>query len=214
MFEVRWRAIAVLVTAAGLAVMPSFAQQQRPNGNRGQGNGPAFRGFHRPPGQHAGDWLRKYKDVPPGQQQKALENDPQFRSLPAERQERLKQRLQRFSSLPPDRQQRILNRMETWEHLTPEQQDKARDVWHKFRQLPENRQDTFRSAVRDLQQMSPQDRQRALNSNRFKSTFTENERDMLNEMSQLPLAPPGEHGVHRPPDVGNEQQHEVPRPPQ
>lgn len=210
----RWRAIAVLVTAAGLAVTPSFAQQQRPNGNRGQGKGPAFRGYHRPPGQHAGDWLRKYKDVPPAQQQKALEGDPQFRSLPAERQERLKQRLQRFSSLPPDRQQRILNRMETWEHLTPEQQDKARDVWHKFRQLPENRQDTFRSAVRDLQQMSPQDRQRALNSDRFKTTFTENERDMLNEMSQLPLAPPGEHGVHRPPDAGNEQQHPVPRPPQ
>jgi Protein of unknown function (DUF3106) len=214
--EVSWRFFAVLVTAAGLAAAPLSAQQQRRE-NRGQGNAPVFRGggaFHRPPGQHAGDWLRKYKDVPPAQQQKALESDPQFRNLPPERQERLKERLQRFNSLPPERQQRILNRMETWEHLTPDQQQKARDAFGRFRQLPDDRRNMVRSAVRDLQQMSPEDRQRVVNSDRFKSQFTDNERGILNEMSQLPLAPPGEHPVPRPPDSGAQPQHEVPRPPQ
>ncbi len=209
----------MLVTAAGLAATPLSAQQHG-NQNRGQGNRPAERaggggGWHRPPGQHAGDWLRKYKDVPPTQQQKALESDPQFRNLPPDRQERLKQRLQRFSSLPPERQQRILNRMETWEHLTPEQQQKAHDVFSRYRQLPPDRQGTVKTAVRDLQQMSPQDRQRVLSSDRFKGMFTDNEREILNEMSQLPLAPPGDHQVPRPPDAGNvPQQHQVPRPPQ
>ena len=33
-------------------------------------------------GNHAGQWLRRYKDLPPDQQQKALDNDSQFRSLP------------------------------------------------------------------------------------------------------------------------------------
>ena len=207
MSEVTWKTIAVLVIAAGLELVPASAQQQRPNG------GGAARGFHRPPGHHAGDWLRKYKDVPPAQQQKALESDPQFRNLPAERQERLKERLQRFSSLPPERQQRILNRMETWEHLTPEQQAKARDVFGRFRQLPDDRQNQVRSAVRDLQAMSPQDRQRTLNSDKFKNQFSSNERDILDEMSQLPLAP-REHDIPRPPTAGSEQQHEVPRPPQ
>jgi len=206
----------VLITAAGLAATPLSAQQHR-NENRGQGAAPALRGggpgSHRPPGQHSGDWLRKYKDVPSAQQQKALENDPQFRNLPPERQERLKERLQRFSSLPPERQQRILNRMETWEHLTPEQQQKARDVFGRFRQLPSDRQNMVRTAVRDLQGMSPQDRQRVLGSDRFKGMFTDNEREMLNEMSQLPLAPP-EHNVPRPPNAGADQPHQVPRPPQ
>jgi hypothetical protein len=212
---VKWKAIAVLVTAAGLAATSLSAQQQHRNEPRGQGNAQGMRGgFHRPPGQHAGDWLRKYKDVPPAQQQKALESDPQFRNLPPEGQERLKQRLQRFNSLPPERQQRILNRMETWEHLTPDQQQKARDVFGRFRQLPEDRRNMVRSAARDLQQMNPQDRQRVLNSDRFRSAFTDNEREMLHEFSELPLAPGGDHEVPRPPNAGAEQQRQVPRPPQ
>src|SRR5258708_3653812 len=34
------------------------------------------------PGQHQGAWLRHYKDVPADQQERALQNDSNFRSLP------------------------------------------------------------------------------------------------------------------------------------
>ena len=87
----------------------------------------------RNPGNHAGQWLRRYKDLPPEQQEKALENDPQFRSLPPARQQLLRQRLQRFSSLPPQQQDLILQRMETWEHLTPDQKQQARQLFRSFR---------------------------------------------------------------------------------
>jgi len=80
-------------------------------------------------GNHAGQWLRRYKGLPPDQQQKALDNDPQFRSLPPMRQQILRERLQRFSSLPPRMQDRILQRMETWEHLTPAQKQQARQLY-------------------------------------------------------------------------------------
>ncbi|MGD0824251.1 MAG: DUF3106 domain-containing protein [Terriglobales bacterium] len=50
---------------------------------------------------HAGNWLRRYKDLPPAQQHRALENDPQFRKLSPQQQARLRSRLQNFSSLPP-----------------------------------------------------------------------------------------------------------------
>ena len=60
---------------------------------------------------HAGQWLRRYKDLPPDQQQKALDNDPQFRSLPPARQQILRERLLRFSSLPPQQQNRILQQI-------------------------------------------------------------------------------------------------------
>src|SRR6476660_2431803 len=78
---------------------------------------------------HAGDWLRRYKDLPPAEQERALQNDPAFHNLPQARQELLKPRRQRFSKRPPQEQLRVLNRMETWEHLTPEQKQQAREVF-------------------------------------------------------------------------------------
>jgi len=65
-------------------------------------------------GGHAGDWLRRYKDLPPAEQEHALQNDPGFRRLPPGQQQQLRQRLQHFSGLPPQQQLRMLNRMETW----------------------------------------------------------------------------------------------------
>ncbi len=106
-------------------------------------------------GNHAGQWLRRYKDLPPDQQQKALDNDPQFRSLPPARQQILRERLQRFSSLPPRMQDRILQRMETWEHLTPAQKQQARQLYSQLKDLPPERRQKVRTAIRDLSVMPP-----------------------------------------------------------
>ena len=45
------------------------------------------------------------------------------------------------------------------------------------------------NAIRDLRAMPPQQRQQVINSERFKSEFSPQEREMLNGISQLPLAP-------------------------
>ena len=95
---------------------------------------------HPPASGHAGDWLRRYKDLPPAEQDRELQKDPAFRRLPPERQQQLRQRLQHFSDLPPQQQLRMLNRMETWEHLTPEQKQQARQIYGQMRQLPPDRQ--------------------------------------------------------------------------
>ena len=100
-------------------------------------------------GAHAGQWLRRYKGLPPDQQQKALENDPLFRSLPPQRQQLLRERLQRFSALPPQQQDRILQRMETWEHLTPDQKKQARQLFSQLQELPSERRQKVRAAIRD-----------------------------------------------------------------
>ena len=47
------------------------------------------------------------------------------------------------------------------------------------------------AAVRDLRQMPPEQRQQVLNSERFKGTFSPEEREMLNGVTQLPMAAPG-----------------------
>src|SRR3954465_8647995 len=53
-------------------------------------------------GSRHGDWLKKYKDMPPDQQKAALENDPNFKKLPPERQEKLRQRLPPVHKTPPE----------------------------------------------------------------------------------------------------------------
>jgi hypothetical protein len=143
---------------------------------------------------HAGDWLRRNKDLPPAEQERALQNDPAFRHLPPERQQQLRQRLEHFSNLPPQQQLRMLNRMETWEHLTPQQKQQARQIFGQMRLLPPDRQRMVRTAVRDLAAMPPDQRERVINSDRFKGMFSDQERNLMREASKLPFAPPEEGG--------------------
>src|ERR1700720_3990827 len=151
-FMTKWSAVTVLALAATL-VSPALAQHDNNNNND---NG--FHDFHPPPQNqyhqggpgHAGDWLRRYKNVPPGEQERALQSDPAFRRLSPERQQMLRERLQHFSSLPPQQQQRMLDRMETWEHLTPEQKQQAREIHGQLQQLPPDRRGMVTTAVRHL----------------------------------------------------------------
>jgi hypothetical protein len=141
------------------------------------------------PGGHAGDWLRRYKDLPPAEQERALQNDTGFRRLPPAQQQQLRERLQHFSGLPPQQQLRMLNRMETWEHLTPGQKQQARQIFGQIKQLPPDRQRAVGTAIHDLRPMTPEQRERIINSDRFKGMFSDQEREMMRGATRLPLAP-------------------------
>jgi hypothetical protein len=181
-FRVRF----IIVWLAALAMAtPCLAQ----GGHRSDRNNRPRQRQEQKQGHHAGAWLRQYKGLPPDQQQKALQNDPQFRNLPPERQQKLRQQLQRFNSLPPDRQDRILNRMETWEQLSPQQQDQSRQLYSQLKDLPPERRQKLQGAIGDLRAMPPEQRQQAIDSDRYKSQFSPQERGLLGGISQLPLAP-------------------------
>jgi hypothetical protein len=186
--------------AAVLLLAPSFAQSpyartqpQRPDGqwhhfqkdDRPNSNG--ARPQNKP--GHAGNWLRRYKDLPPAQQRRALENDPQFRRLPPQQQTRLQNRLQHFASLPPQQQERVLNRMETWEHLTPNQKQQARQLFQQFKQLPPDRRQAVNRAIRSMRGLTPDQRDQLIDSPQFRSAFSQQERGILSEAAHLPLAP-------------------------
>jgi Protein of unknown function (DUF3106) len=180
--------VAASLAATVLLPLPSLAQRPRYAGLQGR---PLYQQRQqRGRGQHAGDWLRRYKDLPPKEQERALQNDPQFRRLPPERQQQLRQRLQHFSTLPPEQQQRVLNRMETWEHLTPEQKLQARQFFGQMQQLPPDRRRMVNTAIRDLRAMPPRQREEVINSERFRGMFSPQEREMLRGATRLPLASP------------------------
>lgn len=190
-FMTGWMVKAVLYAATvPLLIFPCPAQ--RNNYRPMQGRPPAQ--VQRPHQGHAGDWLRRYHDLPPAERERMLQNDPGFRRLPPERQQLLRQRLQHFSNLPPQQQERVINRMETWEHLTPGQKAEARDLFGRMRQLPPERRNMVRTAVRDLSAMPPDQRERVIDSPRFKNMFSPDERDIMRRAARLPLAPPANRG--------------------
>jgi hypothetical protein len=176
-----------------------FAQTQRhdvprpPQASNSQAGSAHVREVPRPPQsgetKHVGDWLRAHQTLTPAEQQKALRNDPQFRSLPPQQQQRLENRLQQLNSLPPQQQQRILNRAEVWEHLTPDQREQVRQVHSEMQALPQQRREMMKTALGDLRAMPPQQREKVLDSPRLKSMFSDHERDILRNASKLPLAP-------------------------
>jgi hypothetical protein len=186
--------IAVILLASNVWAQRGHGRQgagaASPPGRTFEDGGPQRQGRGmRRPGPHMGDWLRQHSNLSPEEQQRALEEDPNFRRLPAERQERLRRRLQKFNSLAPEQKQAILRRMETWEHLTPEQQERARDLFHGFRQLPPERRHALSEAFHELRDLSPEERQKALDTDRFRNNFSQQERSLLRGMNELGLAP-------------------------
>jgi hypothetical protein len=146
--------------------------------------------FHlRGPGPHRGDWLRKYMTLPPSEQEQKLQSDPAFRNLPPEKQNHLLDRLRKFNSQPPEKKAEILNRMETFEHMTPEQQQTARSLFSRYRGLPSDRKAKISQAYRQLRGMAPPAREQLLNSDEYRNTFTDDERDLLRGMADLNVEP-------------------------
>lgn len=204
-FITRWIAVACLgavtvLTSPCLAQRKDFrlAAQQRRDSQQ-----PPKREQNGPHGQqqgHVGDWLRRHKDMPPAEQERALQNDPGFRRLSPERQQQLRERLHHFSGLPPQQQQRILNNMDRWAHLTPEQKQGARQVYGQMQQLSPDRRRMVTTAVRDLRAMPAEQREQIINSDRFRGMFSPQERDIMRGAARLPLASPeGGKGEEPPP---------------
>lgn len=190
-------AVAISLPCLAFGAAPQGAAQPHSSAPATQSPPPRQPMMHTQPPGHAGDWLRRYKDLPPAEQERELQNDPAFRRLPPGQQQVLRQRLQHFSSLPPQQQLRMLNRMETWEHLTPAQKQQARQIFGQFRQLPPDRRRMVAREFRSLREMSPEQREQAIDSPRFKEMFSNQEREMMRGAARLPLAPP-EGGENEP----------------
>jgi hypothetical protein len=84
--------------------------------------------------------------------------------------------------------------METWEHLTPDQKQQARQLYSRLQDLPPDRRQKLRTAIRDLRSMPAGQRQQIIESERFKSQFSPQERNLLDNASRLPLAPAENNG--------------------
>ena len=91
--------------------------------------------------QHAeaprnGDWLRHTMQLPPREQERALEQDSYFRSLPPKQQERFRAQLRAFNQMSPSQRQRVLARMEMMDHMDQGQQQQREHCDPPAHELP------------------------------------------------------------------------------
>jgi hypothetical protein len=153
------------------------------------------------PGQRLGEWLQSHKNLPLEQQEKALETDPKFKKLAPDQQGALRERLRKFNSLPPEQRDLALKRMDFWGSLSKEQRQQLREANQKLQALPEDRRVAVHRALRHLRQMNPRQREQAMQSDRFKTTFSDQEQGILKELASIN---PPENGVAQPSAPSNQ----------
>jgi hypothetical protein len=136
-------------------------------------------------GRKMGDWLQAHKDLPLDQQLKLLESEPGFKRLPADRQAALRERLKKFNSLTPAQRDQAVKRMEFLSKLTPQQRQELRDANQQLKGLPPERQVAVHTALRHLRQMAPAERQQVIQSDRFRSNFSDQEQKLIGQLAEM-----------------------------
>jgi len=150
----------------------------------------------KPNQEHLAQWMDRHSNLPLAEQQKELEKEPGFRDLPPQTQQRMRDRLTQLNNMPPEQRRRILERTEVMEHLTPPQRQQVRNAMQQLGELPVDRRRLVARAFRDLREMPPPQRQAILSEDRFRSQFSDQERNTLSSLlavePYLPVQRPNE----------------------
>ena len=114
-----------------------------------------------------------------------------FRNMTPQERNRLAENQKKFNQLPPQRQQEMKRAAENWGKLTPEQQNHLRnDVLPKWQQLSPDRQRAIQQRLGVLQNMPESARNRHLNDPSFTRGMSEEDRQMLRDLSHQHVGAP------------------------
>src|SRR6476620_5969115 len=93
--------------------------------------------------------------------------------------------LQAHNSLPLEKRTQALQRMEFLSKLSPQQRQQLRDANQQLKGLPPERQVAVHTALRHLRQMPSAERQQVIQSDRFRSTFSDQEQKLISELAEM-----------------------------
>lgn len=130
---------------------------------------------------HLGEWLRNHQGMNSEQMEKALKQEPGFKSLPSDAQDRVVKQLRQLNEMPVEQRQRRLAYAEALERLSSDQKQQLRGALSQMNGLAGDRQRIVRKAMRDLRDVSSDQRQAVLNSPRF-SMLTPQERGIIGNL--------------------------------
>jgi Protein of unknown function (DUF3106) len=194
---------ALLLSGATAMVAAQPASVHRAAGQARSSMNAPRQGQGQKPQEHLGKWMERHSNMPLADQQHALENEPGFRDLPPQTQQAMRDRLTQLNNMSPEQRRRMIEHTEVMEKLTPQQRRQFRTATEEYRSLPEDRRRLVARAFRDLREMPLPQRQALMNQDRFRSQFSDQERNTLtNLLAVEPYLP-----VERPndtPAVGKE----------
>lgn len=178
-FPTRLTVLAAL--AVWLAAAPGWACGQRPQPREPQWAARPLPGDrvllaqNRPVGPRLQQWMESHRNLPPAEQERALENDPSFRALNPQQQRRALNELHRLQGMTP--QQR--NRRWAILRMTPEQLQQFNAVMQQYAGLPPPRQAMVGQALAALRRVPPPQRQAAMATYPPLRQFSPYERQVL-----------------------------------
>lgn len=152
------------------AAQPARSQYQNPNAV---------------PSGHLGNWLTQHSNLPAAEQERMLRADPSFNRLPTGEQQRLMRQLQNVDQMNEQQRLRRLERSELIERMSPLERMNLKHSNQVFNALPTNRQTLMKRAFQDLRNVPSDQRQTVLNSGRYQSTFSPEERAILNDFLRV-----------------------------
>ncbi len=105
----------------------------------------------------------------------------------------MRDRLTQLNNMSPEQRRRMIDHTEVMEKLTPQQRQQFRTATEQYRELPEDRRRLVARAFRDLREMPVPQRQAILNSDHFRSEFSDQERGTLSNLLAVEPYLPVEH---------------------
>lgn len=175
----RWIVTSVLAAAlgAGFAVTPAAGQFRPKGGLVFPRKGPAGSA-----GREATQFqrqLEKFQRMTPQQRRRALN------ALPPERREMFERRLEEYRSLEPEERQRLARQLDNFRQLPPERQKAIRQMRRKLADMPAARRRMMAGEIQELRGLDEEARRERLNSPEVKERFSEEEREMLQDLSSV-----------------------------
>lgn len=132
--------------------------------------------------QHLSDWMEVHRNLPLAEQQRALDNEPGFKTLNPQLQQQLHQRLTQLNGMAPEQRQRLLERTEAMERLAPVQRQQVRNAMAELGSIPEERRHIVSREFYQLRDMTPEQRQAYMNSAQYQGQFNEQERGAISSL--------------------------------
>lgn len=155
--------------------------QQVPGGRPAYNSAPYSMRATPQPG-HLPQWLAQHQNMPVGQQERLLRGEPGFNRLSPGDQQREIQQLHHLNELPEAQRQRRTARNEAIERLSPNERMQINQSFRQMSAMPPDRQAIMKHAFRDLRGVPVDQRDMVLNSARYSSTFTPQERGILSNL--------------------------------
>jgi hypothetical protein len=175
------------VTTSTHRPAPVLLVQATPQKNPNGGNNTGQKGGRRL------DWLRAHKDLPLDQQLTELEKEPAYQRLSPQKQAEYREWVKKFNSLPPEKREQALANIDFLAKLTPQQRQQLHDTNRQIEGLPVERRIAVHKAVRHLREMPPAERQQVIQSDRFRSTFSDQEQKLISQLAEIsPEASPAQ----------------------